>query len=103
MPYAVRRLEIRWASALDGVEFSVRDVPSPDPWPWEHGEVPLGRFFPAQGELPPRIVVCRRPVETRAVEPGAAGLLAHKAEAAQVAHLLGLTPGQADSRYGSDG
>jgi predicted Zn-dependent protease with MMP-like domain len=98
---AVEHLEQRWASALDGVEFAVEDVPPSDPSPWEHGEVPLGRFFPAQGELPPRIVVYRRPVETRAGEPREVGLLAQEVVVEQVAHLLGLPPEQVDPRYGS--
>src|SRR5215213_8502580 len=72
---AVENLETRWATQLEGVEFAVEDVPPSDPSPWEHGEVPLGRFFPAQGELPPRIVVYRRPVETRAGEPRDVGHL----------------------------
>jgi predicted Zn-dependent protease with MMP-like domain len=98
---AVEHLEERWAKALDGVEFAVEDVPPSDPSPWEHGEVPLGRFFPAQGELPARIVVYRRPVETRAGEPREVGLLAQEVVVEQVAHLLGLPPEQIDPRYGS--
>ncbi len=98
---AVEHLEQRWASALDGVEFAVEDVPPSDPSPWEHGEVPLGRFFPAQGQLPPRIVVYRRPVETRAGEPRDVGTLAQEVVVEQVAHLLGLSPEQVDPRYGS--
>lgn len=98
---AVDHLEQRWASALDGVEFAVEDVPPSEPSPWEYGEVPLGRFFPAQGELPPRIVVYRRPVETRAGEPRDVGMLAQEVVVEQVAHLLGLTPEQVDPRYGS--
>ena len=34
--------------------------------PWDTAEVPLGRLFPAHGKVPARIVVYRRPVETRA-------------------------------------
>ncbi|MFI7588396.1 metallopeptidase family protein [Spongisporangium articulatum] len=97
---AVESLERRWAKELDGVEFGVEDVPPSDPSPWEHGDVPLGRFFPAEGELPPRIVVYRRPVETRAVEPAEVAALAQDVVIEQVAHLLGLSPEQVDRRYG---
>lgn len=100
---AVDVLEQRWGSELDGVEFAVEDVPPSDPAPWEHGEVPLGRFFPAQGELPPRVVVYRRPVETRAAEPREVAALTHDVVVEQVAHLLGLNPEQVDPRYGGDG
>ena len=40
-------------------------VPPTDPAPWEHAEVPLGRLFAGQGREPARIVIYRRPVETR--------------------------------------
>jgi predicted Zn-dependent protease with MMP-like domain len=97
---AVEHLERRWATELEGVEFAVEDVPPSDPSPWEHGEVPLGRFFPSQGELPPRIVVYRRPVETRAGDPRDVAGLAQDVVVEQVAHLLGLTPEQIDPHYG---
>ena len=77
-------------------------MPPSDPAPWEHGDVPLGRFFPAQGTLPPRIVVYRRPVETRAPEPRDVPTLVHDVVVEQVAHLLGLSPEQIDPDYGDD-
>ncbi|WP_246572472.1 metallopeptidase family protein [Kineosporia corallincola] len=99
---AVDRLSGRWSRELDDVEFAVEDVPPSDPAPWEHGEVPLGRFFPAEGTLPPRIVVYRRPVETRAAEPQEIGELAQSVVVEQVAHLLNLTPEEVDPRYNRD-
>lgn len=99
---SVERLERRWAAQLEGVEFAVEDVPPSDPAPWEHGEVPLGRFFPAQGALAPRVVVYRRPVETRAPERKDVAALVHEVVVEQVAHLLDLTPEQVDPRYGQD-
>ena len=98
----VERLEQRWAQQLDAVEFGVEDVPPSDPAPWEHGEVPLGRFFPARGESPPRVVVYRRPVEARGGDPRDVAALVHEVVVEQVAHLLGLTPEQIDPRYGRD-
>jgi hypothetical protein len=96
----VERLERRWARHLDGVEFAVEDIPPSDPAPWEHGDVPLGRFFPAEGQLPVRIVVYRRPVEGRA--PGGAELasLVHEVVVEQVAHMLGMAPEQVDPDLG---
>lgn len=99
---AVERLEQRWARQLEGVEFAVEDIPPSDPAPWEDDEVPLGRFFPAQGDLPPRVVVYRRPVESRAPGGPEVGALVHEVVVEQVAHLLGLTPDQVDPSYGSD-
>ena len=63
---AVERLEGRWGRELEGVEFAVEDVPPSDPAPWEHDEVPLGRFFPASGGLPTNLAE-RRP-EYRALD-----------------------------------
>jgi predicted Zn-dependent protease with MMP-like domain len=97
---AAERLEQHWGKELDGVEFAVEDVPPSDPAPWEHGEVPLGRFFPSQSELPPRVVVYRRPVETRAAETREVAALVNDVVVEQVAHLLGLTPEQIDPGYG---
>ena len=97
---AVERLEQRWSRELRDVEFAVEDIPPSDPAPWEHGEVPLGRFFPAEGELPARVVVYRRPVESRAPDGPEVGALVHEVVVEQVAHLLGLTPEQVDPSLG---
>jgi predicted Zn-dependent protease with MMP-like domain len=99
---ALERLERRWARELGEVEFAVEEVPPGDPAPWEHDEVPLGRLFPAQGTLPPRIVVYRRPIESRAEDTRETGLLVHTVIVEQVAHLLALTPEQVDPHYRED-
>lgn len=98
---AVERLERGWRAELEGIEFAVEDVPPADPSPWEPGAVPLGRFFPAERGLPPRVVVYRRPVETRA-EPDELGALVHEVVVEQVAHALGLEPERVDPRYRAD-
>lgn len=76
----------RWSS----VEFAVEDVPPSDPAGWEDA-VPLARLWPAQGALPARIVVYRRPVETiaRGTDHGE---LVHEVMVEQVALLLGVDP-----------
>lgn len=80
----------RWGS----VEFAVEDIPPSDPAGWEEA-VPLARLWPAQGPLPARIVVYRRPVET--VAPGAErGDLVHDVLVEQVALLLGVDPDEVD-------
>jgi predicted Zn-dependent protease with MMP-like domain len=98
---AVERLERRWSKALEGVEFAVEDVPPSDPAPWEHGEVPLGRLFPAEAPLPTRIVVYRRPVETRSDDRDDLAHLVHDVVVEQVAHLLGVEPEEVDPRHGA--
>ena len=92
-------LERRWARELAGVEFAVEDVPPSDPAPWEDGGVPLGRLFPADAGAPARVVVYRRPVETRADEGDLEDLVADVV-VEQVAHLLDLPPEDVDPRYG---
>ncbi|MCB2174978.1 MAG: metallopeptidase family protein [Actinomycetales bacterium] len=96
---AVERLERRWAEQLKGTEFAVEDVPPSRPAPWEHGGVPLGRYFPADAGLPPRIVVYRRPVETRAVDDADLAALVHDVVVEQVAHLLARAPEDVDPGY----
>jgi len=99
---AAERLEQRWSRELDGVEFAVEDVPPSDPAPWERGEVPLGRLFPAQGALAARVVVYRRPLETRATDRLVLAAMVHEVVVEQVAHLLDLDPYQVDPGMDDD-
>ena len=98
---AVERLERRWARQLDGTEFAVEDVPPSQPAPWETGGVPLGRYFPADAGLPARIVVYRRPVETRAADQADLAELVRDVVVEQVAHLLARDPEEVDPGYRS--
>lgn len=96
---AVERLERRWSRQLEGTEFAVEEVPPSQPAPWEHGGVPLGRYFPADAGLAPRIVVYRRPVETRAVDDADLASLVRDVVVEQVAHLLARAPEEIDPGY----
>lgn len=96
---AVERLERRWARQLEGTEFAVEEVPASAPAPWEAGGVPLGRYFPADAGLPPRIVVYRRPIEARAVDEGDLADLVGDVLVEHVAHALGRRPEEIDPRY----
>lgn len=98
---AVERLERRWAAQLEGTEFAVEDVPPSQPAPWEHGGVPLGRCFPADAGMPARIVVYRRPVETRAIDEADLADLVRDVLVEQVAHLLARAPEDVDPGYRS--
>lgn len=95
---AVDRLDERWQDQLAKVEFAVEDVPSLDDW--EHSWVPLARAFAATGALPARVVVFRRPIETRALEPGKLRILVSDVITEQVAELFGVAPEEIDPAYG---
>lgn len=96
---AVEALERRWARQLEGTEFAVEEVPPSAPAPWERGGVALGRYFPADAGMPPRIVVYRRPVETRALDDADVADLVRDVIVEQVAHMLGRRPDEVDPRY----
>ena len=96
------RLEEAWGRAFPPVEFGVEDVPPSDPAPWEHSEVPLGRLFGAEGREPARIVIYRRPVETRVQGQRELATLIADVVTEQVAALLGVSPEELDPGYAED-
>ncbi len=96
---AVGRLERGWARPFPPFEVAVEDIPPSDPAPWEHAEVPLGRLFASQGRAPARVVIYRRPVETRADGARDLALLVGEVVAEQLAALLGISPEDLDPRY----
>lgn len=87
---AVQHIEQRLGRELADLEIAVEDVPPTDPAPWESG-IALGRLFPAEGSLPAKVVVYRRPVEARAQDDDVASLV-HDVVAEQIAGLLGMDP-----------
>jgi predicted Zn-dependent protease with MMP-like domain len=95
----VDRLHRRWRDQLAMVEFAVEDVPPMDDW--NRDWVPLARTYAAAGALPTRVVVYRRPVETRARAQRQLRLLLSDVVVEQVAELLGLEPDDVDPLYGS--
>ena len=99
---SVERLERRWPQ-LSEVEFAVQDVPGPlpgepepDPDDARSDDVPLGRLLPAPKGGAARIVVYRRPVESRAKGRDERAALVHEIVVEQVADLLGLDPETVD-------
>jgi predicted Zn-dependent protease with MMP-like domain len=100
---AASRLEQRAGKAFGDVEFAVEDVPPSDPAPWESSDVPLGRLFAAQGKMSPRIVVYRRPVETRATDARELAALINDVVVEQVAAMLSVDPRDLDDGYDPDG
>jgi len=99
---AAARLEQQVAKGLGEVEFAVEDVPPSDPAPWESSDVPLGRLFAAQGKMHARIVVYRRPVETRATDARELAALVNDVVVEQVASMLGVDPRDLDAGYDPD-
>ncbi|WP_298329674.1 metallopeptidase family protein [Haloactinopolyspora sp.] len=95
---AVERLDTRWQDQLNKVEFAVEDVPSLDDW--EHDWVPLARAFAGSGALPARVVVFRRPIETRALGQTRLRALVSDVVTEQVAELFGVDPEEIDPAYG---
>ncbi|WP_323096691.1 metallopeptidase family protein [Intrasporangium sp. YIM S08009] len=96
---AAARLEATCGRAFPAVEFAVEDVPR-GPAAWDHREVPLGRLFAATGARPARIVVYRRPVETRVSDRRDVAALVADIVTEQVAGLLGVSPEELDPGFG---
>lgn len=100
---AVEHLERRWEEQLRGLEVAVEDVPPTDAPADSPDPVPLGRAFPATSALAARIVVYRRPLETRALDRRDLADLVQDVVTEQVASLLGLSPEAVDPGYGLAG
>lgn len=88
---AVDRLSRRWATELQDVEVAVEEVPPPGT-----DGVSLSRAEPASGATRARIVVHRRPVESRARSLRAREDLVHHVVVDAVADLLGVDPETVD-------
>ena len=91
---AVEQLEKGWSRELSRVEFGVEEVPPSDPSPWERASVALGRYFPADpaAGLTDRVVLYRRPIQSRCESASDVALLVQLVLLEQVAHMLGRDP-----------
>ncbi len=96
---ALERVERRLPGGLSGVELAVELVPPSDPAPWEPAQVPLSRLFPADQGLPARVVLYRRPIETRANDPRDLPALINDIVVEQLAGALGVEPVVLDPQY----
>jgi predicted Zn-dependent protease with MMP-like domain len=74
---ALGSVERRLGRTLDGLQVAVEDVPPSDP---------------AEGSLPTKVVLYRRPLETRAGDPGELAAMVHEVLVEQVAAMLGIDP-----------
>lgn len=99
---AATRLEQHWGRPFPSFELGVEEVPPSDPAPWEHEEVPLGRFFASEARRDARVVIYRRPIETRVRTAQELALLIDDVVAEQLAALLGVNPRDLDPNYDAD-
>lgn len=97
----VTRLELTWGQQLKGTEFAVEEVPPSDPSPWETGGVALGRYFPAVAGQPSRIVVYRRPIESRAEGREDLAAIIRDVIIEHVAFMLSKSPFEIDQDFES--
>ncbi|MCL6423952.1 metallopeptidase family protein [Brachybacterium sp. JHP9] len=93
---AARPLLERFPRPLEHLEIAVEDVPLTDPAPWEAGAVTLGRLFPSDRDHPPRLVLYRRPIETRSEDPEELALMVRQVLCDQIASMLGMAPEDVD-------
>lgn len=104
---ALEPIDERWHTELENLDIAVDEVPEvtdcdPTTVTWgsdvvEDGKVPLARLIPAGMDrtgLPTRarIVLYRRPLETRAHDGGDLSDLVHEVLVEQVASYLGIDP-----------
>lgn len=105
---AVEHVEARWHDRLAAVDFAVEEVPPLDSdggWDDEISSagVPLARLISGGAGRRARIVIYRRPLELRAVDREDLEDLVHDIVVEEVAHFLGLDPGEVDpDGYGED-
>lgn len=99
---ALERIERRLPGGLSNVELAVELVPPSDPAPWEPAQVSLSRLFPAEGGMPARVVLYRRPIETRATDPRDLPGLVNDIVVEQLAGALGVEPITLDPEYRDD-
>ncbi len=99
---AVDRIERRLRAGLGDIEMAVELVPPSDPDPWEPQQVPLAQLFPADRGLPTRVVLYRRPLETRVEDPRELAAVVNDVVVEQLAVALGVEPTTLDPGYRDD-
>lgn len=93
---AVSRLRDRLPERLADVEILIDDVPAPG------GDVRLADAAAAGADGPARIVIYRRPVETRVLGERMRAALVNDVLVEELAALLGVDPETLDPDYGRD-
>jgi predicted Zn-dependent protease with MMP-like domain len=111
---ALEPIDERWHAELDRLDVAVDEVPEvtdcdPTTVTWgndvvEDGNIPLARLVPAgvnRAGVPTRarIVLYRRPLETRAQDEGDLSNLVHEVLVEQIANYLGIDPDTVDGPW----
>ena len=86
----------RFPRRLAHLQVLVEEVPSADPAPGEEAQVVLGRAVPGTREHPPRVIVYRRPLETRCVTATELEMLVRQVLSEQIGSLLSIAPEDVD-------
>ena len=86
----------RFPRRLAHLQVLVEEVPAADPAPWEEAQVVLGRAVPGTREHPPRVIVYRRPLETRCVTATELEMLVRQVLSEQIGSLLSIAPEDVD-------
>lgn len=98
---AVELLDKQWARELAAVDFAVEEVPPVGSADVTHDaaadvQVPMSRLvLPAKGSRA-RVIIYRRPLETRAGGRDELGSLVYRVVVEELANLLGLEPERID-------
>ncbi len=93
-------LYTRFGKRLEHVEVLVEEVPGSTAIDVGRESVVLGRFFPGDRHAPPRIVLYRRPIESRASNATELAELIHHIVIDHVAVALGCRPEDIDPTLG---
>src|SRR5699024_10602836 len=86
----------RFPRRLAHLQVLVEEVPSADPAPWEEPSVILGRVIPPSREHPARVIVYRRPLQTRCEDETELETLVRQVLSEQIGSLLGIAPEDVD-------
>lgn len=96
---AMSPLYSRYGQRLEHVEVLVEEVPGPRALTAAHGPIVLGRYFPGDRHTPPRIVLYRRPIESRAEDSSELAELVRHIIIDHVAVVLGCRPEDIDPHF----
>lgn len=86
----------RFPRRLEHLQVLVEEVPPSDPAPWEEARVLLGRVIPPSREHPARVIVYRRPLQTRCEDESELEALVRQVLSEQIGALLGIAPEDVD-------
>ena len=86
----------RFPRRLAHMQVLVEEVPPADPAPWEEATVLLGRVIPPSRTHPARVIVYRRPLQTRCADEAELETLVRQVLSEQIGSLLNIPPEDVD-------